>query len=212
MWSDPLVLIALVFAVLAVLLFIATYSALKKRSFVGTALQFLLALLMLSLAALCGTVSVGIKGYHALTKEEQAAVVKVEPAGAQKFTASFTFPDGSQRVFPLLGDQLYVDAHILKWRPVVNILGMHTSYKLDRVAGRYADIDDEKNKARTVYSLSKERGVDMFDLRRRFSMLSPLVDAEYGSATFIGSNSAAEYRVLVSTTGLLIRNIEKEGK
>ncbi len=48
----------------------------------------------------------------------------------------------------------------------------------------------------------------MFDLRRRFQILNPLLDAEYGSATFINSNSREEFRVLVSTTGLLIRKSE----
>ena len=50
----------------------------------------------------------------------------------------------------------------------------------------------------------------MFDLRRRFAILTPLVDAEYGSATFINANSTAEFRIMVSTTGLLIRKTEKE--
>jgi hypothetical protein len=49
----------------------------------------------------------------------------------------------------------------------------------------------------------------MFDLRRRFAILNPLLDAEYGSATFINSNSTEEFRVMVSTTGLLIRKTEK---
>jgi hypothetical protein len=49
----------------------------------------------------------------------------------------------------------------------------------------------------------------MFDLRRRFALLTPLLDTEYGSATFINSNSAEEFKVMVSTTGLLIRKTEK---
>jgi len=52
--------------------------------------------------------------------------------------------------------------------------------------------------------------VDMFYLRRRFEILKPLVDAEYGSATFINSNRAEEFEVMVSTTGLLIRTTEKD--
>ena len=79
---------------------------------------------------------------------------------------------------------------------------------LDRVAGRYAMLSDETTKVHTVYTLSKEKSLDMFDLRRRFQILNPLLDAEYGSATFINSNSKEEFRVLVSTTGLLIRKSE----
>ncbi|MBN1471070.1 MAG: hypothetical protein JW925_04760, partial [Syntrophaceae bacterium] len=110
----------------------------------------------------------------------------------------------------LAGDQLYVDAHILKWKPVANIFGLHTSYELDRVAGRYASLKDETTKVHTVYSLSKYRPVDLFDLRRRFAILNPLLDAEYGSATFINTTSTEEFRVMVSTTGLLIRKTRRE--
>jgi len=119
-------------------------------------------------------------------------------------------PDGSEKTFSLAGDQLYVDAHILKWKPLANIFGLHTSYELDRVAGRYAILDDEMTKVHTVYSLSKQKPLNMFDLRQRFAMLNPLLDSEYGSATFINSNSAEEVRVMVSTTGLLIRKTDKE--
>ena len=173
-------------------------------------MNFVLALLMLSVSALCGTITLAVQGYYALTREDLAATVRVEPAGEQKFLARFTLPDGDRKEFSLAGDQLYVDAHILKWKPWANILGLHTSYELDRVAGRYAVLHDETTKARTVYSLTKEKPVDMFALRQRFSMLNPLLDAEYGSATYINTNAASEFRILVSTTGLLIRTAEKE--
>lgn len=62
---------------------------------------------------------------------------------------------------------------------------------------------------RTVHPLSKNKTLDMFELRNRFAVLNPLLDTEYGSATFIKSNSAEEFRVMVSTTGLLIRKTEK---
>ncbi len=206
---NPLIIITILFVLLAIVFLIATFAGLKKRKFAGAAMKFILALFMLSLAALSGTIIISIQGYHALTREELAAVVKIEPSGEQKFSARFSFTDGREQVFSLSGDQLYVDAHILKWKPIVNILGLHTAYKLDRVTGRYEKVNDETSKVRTVYALSKNEPVDMFDLRRRFEILRPLVDAEYGSATFIGSNSAEELKILVSTTGLLIRKAEK---
>ena len=79
--------------------------------------------------------------------------------------------------------RFYVDAHVLKWKPAVNMLGLHTAYELDRVAGRYDDIERERTANRTVYSLTPERSVDLFGLRQRYAFLSPLLDAEYGSGT-----------------------------
>ena len=207
---KTLVIIAILFALLSLISMIAAIGALKKGKIFGTAMKFIITLLMLSLAALFGTISISIQGYRALTKEELAAVVNVEPTDVQKFTARFTFPDNSVQVFSLTGDQLYVDAHILKWKPLANLLGLHTSYELDRVAGRYENLQDETSRVHTVYGLSKKKPVDMFHLRLRFKMLNPLLDAEYGSATFTGSGQAAEFKIMVSTTGLLIRKTEKE--
>ena len=103
-----------------------------------------------------------------------------------------------------------MDAHILKWKPIVNILGLHTAYELDRVAGRYMDLKEERESTRTVFLLSRDKPVNMFTLRQRYSLLRPLLDAEYGSASFINSDKPAHFEIRVSTTGLLIRKVGRE--
>ncbi len=100
-----------------------------------------------------------------------------------------------------------MDAHILKWKPLANFLGLHTAYELDRVSGRYVELEDEKTLPRTVFSLAAEKPWDMFNLRRRFALLGFLLDAEYGSATFIVADRSSSFEVRVSTTGLLLRRI-----
>lgn len=135
-----------------------------------------------------------------------AATVRIEPLGAKSFRAHFSFPDGRQASYKLAGDELYVDAHILKWKPFVNILGLHTAYELDRVAGRYADVKDELAKSRTVFLLAQDKPLNMFNLRQRYFFLRSLLDAEYGSATFINSDKPVGFEIRVSATGLLIRS------
>jgi hypothetical protein len=164
-------------------------------------------LLFLTIAALLATVSLSIRGYRALTHEEVAATVRTVPIGAQQFRANVIYPDGREETFDIQGDAVYIDARILKWRPWVNLLGLHTAYELDRVAGRYARLDDERARPRTVFSLRRAKPFDLFDVVRRFARLSALVDAEYGSATFIGARGVAAYEILVSTSGLLARPV-----
>ena len=207
-FPNFLIITSILFGILSIVFFIAGIVALKRKRLLGTGVSLLLALLMLSLAALSGTISVATQGYRALTREEVAAVVRTEPIDPGRFKARFHFPDGREAVFGLNGNELYVDAHILKWKPIANYFGLHTSYELDRVAGRYTKLEDEQTKARTVFSLSQEKPVDMFTLRRRFPLLRPLLDAEYGSATFIAASKPAEFEVRVSTTGLMIRKHE----
>jgi hypothetical protein len=125
--------------------------------------------------------------------------------GTQEFNAHFRLADGEEVSFLIAGDEIYVDAHILKWKPLVNFLGLHTAYELDRVAGRYTQLEEERSKPRTVFSLSQDKAVNMFHLRQKYAFLTPLLDAQYGSGTFVPADKPAELEVRVSTSGLLIR-------
>ncbi len=210
--QEQLTILAVLFAVLSIAFFITGIVALKKKRFFGVGASLTLALLLLSLAGLLGMITIATQGYRAFTREEVAAVVKTEPIVPGRFNVQFQFPDGREATFSIAGDELYVDAHILKWKPIANFLGLHTAYELDRVAGRYPKLEDEQTKARTVFSLARKKPTDMFNLRRRYTLLRPLLDAEYGSATFIAADQAAEFEVRVSTTGLLIRPLFRYGK
>ncbi|HLZ44959.1 MAG TPA: hypothetical protein VKQ05_04700 [Gemmatimonadales bacterium] len=192
---------------LAVLLILAAASAWRDRHHLSSGVGFLAAALCLSLSLLLGVITVGIHGYRAFTAEALAATIKTEPIGPHRFRATVILPDKSLHMFDLAGDQVYVDAHVLKWRPIGTLLGLETVYELDRIAGRYQALSDEQTQERTVYSLATSKPFDAFDMARRYWVLRPLVDAEYGSATFTGSTTpgGASYEVRVSTTGLLVR-------
>lgn len=208
---EPLALLMAGFVLLSVVLFVAALAAVRKRRWIGTSTALLLALLFLTLAALAGTLGVAMQGYRALTREVVAATVVTRPIGPARFAATFTFPDGRREHFEITGNALYVDAHIVKWHPRLNILGLHTAYQLDRVAGRYDRLEEEQTKPRRIFSLSRPTPVDMFQVARslaflrRMGPLGRLVDTEYGSATFIGAREPAQLELRVSTSGLLFR-------
>jgi len=189
------------FTLLAVALIYVSASAWRNRRRLSSLVGFLAAALFLTSSMLLGAITVGIRGYRAFTQEALAATIKTEPLGKQRFRATVTLPDSSLHMFDLAGDAVYVDAHVLKWRPIGTLLGLETVYELDRIAGRY--------QALTVYSLAANKPFDAFDLARRYWILRPFVDAEYGSATFIGATApgGATHEVRVSTTGLLVRGV-----
>lgn len=180
-------------------------AALRERRWLGGLVRGLTGLLLVALAGLAAAILVGLRVYDALTLEVPAATVRTEPVGPHRFRATITLlPDRRLAMYELAGDAIYMDAHILKWHPWVNLLGLHTSYELDRVAGRYNDVADERSRPHTVYELGRSTPVDLFWIARR-RLLGPLVDAEYGSAAFVAGTTPAEYEVRVSTTGLLMR-------
>jgi hypothetical protein len=202
---DLLVIIAGVFAFLCLLFLAAFIVSIKKRKTMGALRNFTFCFLMLVLSLLFGTISFSIQGYRSFTHEELAATVEIEPLRGQNFIAHLLLADNSEFEYILAGDELYIDAQILKWKSFVNLLGLHTFYELDRVAGRYSDIEKETTKDRTVFAISSEKIIDIFDLRLNYEFLSFLLDAEYGSATFINVRKASKFKIMVSTTGLLIR-------
>jgi len=205
---DTMPLVAVVSALLGLVFFLSGLVALTKRRLFRMTVRLTVALLLLAVAGLLGVLAFATQGYSALTREEVAALVRVEPAGPKRFNARFRFPEGREASYTLAGDELYVDAHILKWKPIANLLGLHTAYELDRVAGRYRAVAEEQAAMRTVYALAPERPVDLFELRQRYSLLSPLLDVEYGSATFVVADEVAEFEIRVSTTGLMARRLQ----
>lgn len=205
--TGILVYLAIALAIVALVLLALGVAALRRRRWMGSVGSTGTGLLLLSLAALSATLGVSTQGYRALTLEEVAATITTLPTGPQAFQAYVEFPDGREVTLAVAGDQLLVDAHILKWHPLGNILGLHTQYELDRLTGRYEDIDDERRAARTVHSLKTDKPADLFHLVRRYTLLAMLVDAEYGSATFIRVDRPARFEVRVSTTGLLLREV-----
>jgi hypothetical protein len=204
---SPFVLAAVVLGVLGLIFLIAGLSALRRVRPLRFTLRTLMGLLLLSLGALAGAIGVGLTGYRALTREDLAARIFVRPLEPQRFEATFQIPDRPEMTFELAGDEIYVDARVLKWTPRANLFGLHTAYELDRVTGRYMDIDKERSMERTVYPLGEAKPVDLFALRRRYAVLAPLVDVEYGSGSFVPVTKPAEFEVRVSTTGLLIREV-----
>jgi hypothetical protein len=178
----------------------------KNRRYLAGLVSLLISLVLGLSALLVLLVFAGTMGYDALVHEELAATVFITPLGSQQFGARIVQPHSADTSFTVAGDELYIDARILKWKPIVNIFGLHTAYRLDRVSGRYTDIQDERTKLRTLYSLAGRAKLwDLFLLRSQYGFLSPVLDAHYGSATFAPVKDSRVIRILVTSSGLITR-------
>lgn len=203
----PILAIAALLAFAGLALAIAAMVSLAHARPGAFSARALAAIVLLACGMGLGVLALGARGLQALAGEETAARVTVTPTAPQRFSAVVHFADGHDESFDLAGDDVYVDAHIVKWTPFANMLGFRTSYRLERIGGRYEDVAQENTALRTVFDLGEPRLVDLAGLGRRFP-LGSFFDAEYGSTSYVPVRAPAVLAVQVSTTGLLFRPTE----
>lgn len=205
---SPVWLIVVLLAVIAALLAASAVSAFRRRAAASGSVGLLVAVLVLALAGATGAAAWSLVRYEALTRETLAAVIRVEPAGPARFVAELEVPGGEVRRYELRGEQIWIDAQIVKWHPWANVIGLHTAYRLERIGGRYRSVDDERTLPRSVEALHDADdgfGSGLYDWVGRQPWLHALVDAQYGSGSFVAADAPATIEVRVSSTGLLMR-------
>lgn len=199
-----LIAIAALLVVIGIAIAVQSLRALARARLFGFLFRAIFAVVFIAVGAVLGIAALGLEGMQALTHEETAAKIKVVPTGPQLYQATITFADGRVETYDLAGDDIEIAAHIVKWTPLANQLGLNTSYRLDRIAGRYHSIEQENTARRTIYAIGTPTLVDLVAVGRRLP-LGMFFDAEYGSATYVPVAGPAELELNVSTTGLLLR-------
>jgi hypothetical protein len=92
------------------------------------------------------------------------------------------------------------------------LLGLDPIYQLDRLSGRYSDIDDERSEERTVHALSEESELDVWRVARKFPALMPGIDAYYGTATYLPMADGARFEVRLTRTALIARPMNEQAR
>jgi hypothetical protein len=121
-------------------------------------------------------ISMNLYTYDRLTHESKVAEVNFQEIGPQYFRTLLKLQNKIQ-ILDLRGDDWQMDARVLKWRGTAVLLGFDTLYRLDRLSGRYRDINQEKTARRTVYSLSEGKGLDLWLMAKKYKRWVPWVDA-----------------------------------
>lgn len=187
------------------LLVIGIRSLWRARFWTGSATLLSSAFFLVG-AALMFVIATNLYTYARLTNEEPVADLIFKSTGPQRYQATLIrSPSGQMQVFAVNGDEWQLDARVLKWRGWATMLGMDAQYRLERLNGRYLDIEQERTAPRTVYGLSEALEHDLWKWAVDHPTWLPFVDATYGSATFLPMSDGARYRVTMSQTGLLAR-------
>lgn len=169
---------------------------------------FLAGLLLLSIA-------INFYSYERLTYEQDIAELKFKQIDNQRFQVEISYQSNNKiDNFSINGDEWQIDTRVIKWHGWAQIIGLNAQYRLERISGRYTDIEDEHQKSRTVYSLGPDDEIDYWKLINDFKKWLPWVDAYYGSATYLPMTDEGSYLVSLTQTGLIARPLDTktEGK
>jgi hypothetical protein len=200
-----LIALIVIFALAGALFFVAAVRRLRRGRLIGGVSRGATALVLFLLAAGAGLIATELRTYQRLTYEQPAGELQLARTGEHQFSAVLTYPTGERATFALSGDEWQIDARVLKWRAVADIVGFDTVYRLERISGRYESIEDERNLARTVYALNPPGRIDLWDLVHRYRTWVPWVDALYGSAAYLPMADGALYEIKVTQSGLIAR-------
>jgi len=151
-------------------------------------------------------------GYGRLVDETLVSQIEFSQSAPGLYTARVMIDGELDRLLELRGDEWQMDARVVNWKPPATLLGLDPIYQLDRLSGRYSDIDDEKSAERTVHALSEELTLDVWRVARKFPVLMPGVDAYYGTATYLPMADGARFEVTLSRTALIARPVNEQAR
>jgi hypothetical protein len=145
-----------------------------------------------------------------LTHEGPVAEVKVNTLDKSKslYRVTVIRLDGPKvtQACTVQGDEWDIGARVQKWKPWANVLGLDTTYTLDQITNRYFTAARGNGKPITACDLKgPPPAVDRYVPK---SWLYWLVnrayteDRRFGSASFMPLADGAEYRVVMTQSGL----------
>lgn len=167
-------------------------------------------LLLVLFGAMLAMAALDLYSYEQIVSEKSVATISFRQLEPQRFEAILVDSEGQESRYELAGDQWQLDARLLKWPTSLAAVGIKPGYRLDRISGRYYSLDQERNGERTVYALNQSRlGIDVWAFFRGQGEGLKVIDAVYGSATFVPMADDALYEVLLSHTGLMARPLNE---
>ncbi|HPE48373.1 MAG TPA: hypothetical protein PLR76_08255 [Hyphomonas sp.] len=205
--------------VIGLMLLFAGFGKLANLRPASGGLRLLFGVGFLGLAGIVAFAGLNLQTYKRLTKERYAATVKFTAVENQPdaYYVDMTLSDGSKKLEadgsqPILqGNQFEVGAQVIKFKPMANMLGYDSIYRLDYIEGREArrySTEAVKTAETNGIALATNPGLDVHALATqqggRFG-----IDAEYGSASYQPMGDGYEYVVNISQDAMIARPTEE---
>ena len=168
----------------------------------GSCLSWIASLAIASVAIL---VLFSYYSYSRLTAERVVSDIEFRRIAEDEYRARLMVTGEQDRLFELHGDEWQMDARIVNWTAPATILGLDPIYRLERLSGRFSEIERERTEPRTVHELTRTQVIDVWSVARRFPVLLPGIDAYYGTATYVPMVDGARYQISLTRDTLIAR-------
>ena len=201
------------FVVLALFLVLGAARVLLKGSWILGWLRGMAGLALLAVSVFLVLSAFDLYSYKQLSKEEIIATLSFSRAAPEEYKVSLVDSSGVEKVYELRGDLWQLDARLLKWDDALAKVGFTPGYRLDRLSGRYYSLEKEQNEQRTVYQLGHSRSsLDVWSWLKEYGGSLSMVDASYGSATYLPMSDGALFSVSLANSGLIARPLNDRAK
>ncbi|MBU1043992.1 MAG: hypothetical protein KJ915_06295 [Candidatus Omnitrophica bacterium] len=157
-----------------------------------------------------------LNSYKLLLERELVAIVSCDKAAkSNQSVLNIEFFNNNQsakkQTFNFDADEWVIESRIIKWQPLLGFFGMQRYYKLERLSGRYFDIESEKSLPRLVYDIA-DKPDRLWMFLYKFQKCFPFIDAVYGNSAFIPYVPEGRYNVYMTATGLMIKDVTPQKK
>jgi hypothetical protein len=201
--------------VIGLLLSFAGLGRLMKLRLAAGGFRFLFGLGFLGAAGIGTFVGLNLQTYKRLTYERVVATISFDqaPNAEDTYRITLELPDDETRTIDeIKGDEFSLGAQVITFKPMAQMLGYDSVYRLEFVEGRYArryDTNGVSEATSTGIQLYENPGLDVYTLAReqgsRFGIGTGRKDASFGSAVYAPMADGLEYEVSITQSALVLR-------
>lgn len=165
-------------------------------------------------AGVIALAGLNLQTYKRLTYERPVARISFEATETPNVYRAKVILEGEEaplsgEEFALLerveGDEWTLGARVIKFKPLSNMLGYDSVYKLDRFIVGYRE-QTGANVRKSVIALSEEPGINVRELARQQDGRFGLYDASYGSAVYNPMGDGLAYDIYMTQDALIARS------